>query len=85
MAAAAGAVIVGGDDERLALVDRLALETEIADAMGVWRDKRAVDIVARGLRHIDRVGDAVDDVEIIGGERRIDQRLLAVDVRDRCA
>ena len=69
IAAAAGAVIVGGDDEFRCRIDRLAIEHQVDDAAGAAVDQLALGIVFRaGLRDIDPVGDAVDHVEIVGRE-----------------
>src|SRR3546814_2751279 len=48
-AAAAGAVVVGGDDECLRRIDRLALELQIDDAVRVRINKLAVLVEARRL------------------------------------
>ena len=81
IAAAGGAIIVGDDDELPFLVDRLALELKIEDATRVGLDELAVLVVTRGLGHIDAISDAVDDVEIIGGEGGVEQRLFGPGLR----
>ena len=77
VAAAAGAVVVGGDDELLGWVDRLAVMAEVLDAAGVWIDGFAFGVVFGGLAEVDLVGDAVDDIEIVGWESGVDERLVA--------
>ena len=63
-AAAAGAIIVGGDDESLGRIDRLAVEHQIPDATGAGVQHLAFRPVLRRRRQVDPVADAVDDVEI---------------------
>ena len=81
IAAADRAIGIGHDQEFLLRIDRLALETEIDDAMRIRRDDLAVVVVASGLSDVDRIGHAVDDVEIIGGEGAVEQRLALARVR----
>ena len=69
-AAAAGAVVVGGDDELLRRIDRLAVEHQVDDAAIGVADVLALGAVFGGLGDIDLVGDAVDDVEIVGRGNR---------------
>ena len=69
VAAAAGAVVVGGDDELLRRVDRLAVELQVDDAAArPGSSSLALGVVLRRLGDVDLVGHAVDDVEIVGRE-----------------
>src|SRR5699024_257592 len=65
VAAAGGAVVVGGDDEGLPGGDRLAVQGEPGDAL------------APGSADVDHVGQAValDLVEVVAGHARVDQCL----------
>ena len=81
ISAAARAVGIGHDQKLLFRIDRRAVEFEIEDAVQLGMDERAVGVVARGLRDIDGVAHPVDDVEIIGGEGGVEQRLRIARIR----
>src|SRR5690606_23674595 len=73
-AAAAGAIIIRGDNEFLGRDDGLAVIHQIDDAAGVRIDLfLAIGGIFRGLGDVDVVGDPVDDVVIVGREVRIDE------------
>ncbi|WP_168247733.1 hypothetical protein, partial [Mesorhizobium sp. M1D.F.Ca.ET.234.01.1.1] len=53
-----------------------AVEFQIDDAVGTGMRHAALGIVFRRLRHVDPVGYALDDIEIVGREVGVDQRLI---------
>ena len=64
MSAAAGAVVVGDDDERLRRIDWFGVITKAEDALAI------------GLRHVYRVGQAaLDHVEVVAGKLLVDEFL----------
>src|SRR5690606_26918459 len=77
-APAAGAVVVGGDDEFLRRIDRLAVVLQVDDAAFGVADILAPGPVRGRLGDIYLGGDAVDDVEVVGRKLEVDKWLVGL-------
>nr|WP_235575659.1 hypothetical protein [Roseovarius tolerans] len=69
------AIGIGRDNEAVLISHEAACVTQLADALRLWIDQRAGQVVSRRLCEVDPVAEPVDHVEMMPRHVRVEQRL----------